>query len=160
VRNGVRTKIGITLGALALLTGALVSSAGAGIGDSRSPDAIDAATGAQAVPVADYRSPDARNAVLVVRAGIDSRSPDAIDAAVRADTVTRTHAIAVADHRSPDARNPVLVASTGAAPSGLADDVGFSWTDAGIGATGGIALTLLLAGGFLLVRRNGSKVAV
>jgi hypothetical protein len=115
------------------------------------------------VAVADYRSPDARSAVVVVGADIsDGRSPDTVDAATRAHTAAPTHA-SVADYRSPDARSAVLVvASTSAETSGtLADGSGFDWADAGIGATSGIALTLILvAAAFLLMRRFTGKVAV
>jgi hypothetical protein len=163
MRHGVRTTMGSTLGALALIAGVLVTSAGAGIGDGRSPDTQDAATRLQTVAVADYRSPDARSAVVVVGADIsDGRSPDTVDAATRAHTAAPTHA-SVADYRSPDARSAVLVvASTSAETSGtLADGSGFDWADAGIGATSGIALTLILvAAAFLLMRRFTGKVAV
>lgn len=155
--------MGSTLGALALIAGVFVTSAGAGIGDGRSPDTIDAARLAQTVAVVDYRSPDARRAVVVVGAGIsDGRSADTVDAARRAHTVAATHA-SVADYRSPDARSAVLLAaSTSATTSGsLANDSGFDWADAGIGATSGIALTLILvAGAFVLMRRYSGKVAV
>ena len=161
MRHGVRTTMGTTLGVFALIAGVLVTSAGAGIGDRRSPDTLDAATRAQ-VAVTDFRSPDARSAVVIAGAGIsDGRSADTVDAAARARTAATTHA-SVADYRSPDARSAVLVAaSTGAATSAtLADDRGFSWASAGIGATGGIALMLILgAGAFLLMRRNTGTVA-
>jgi hypothetical protein len=155
MRARARTKMGTTLGALTLLGGALVTSAGAGIGDSRSPDAIDAGIQAHAVVAAGQRSPHARAAVLVAGAG-DRRSPDAMDAA------TRAHAVVVVDLRSPDARSAAFAAPTTAATSValLVKDGGFNWTDAGIGATSGIALTLMLAGAFLLVRRNGRKLAI
>ena len=105
MRARARTKMGTTLGALMLLGGALVTSAGAGIGDSRSPDAIDAGIQAHAVVAAEQRSPDAPAAVLVAGAG-DRRSPDAMDAA------TRAHALVVVDLRSPDARPAARAAPT------------------------------------------------
>jgi hypothetical protein len=155
--------MGTTLG-VALIAGALVTSAGAGIGDRRSPDTNDAATRSEAPAVADYRSPDARSAVVVVGARVgDSRSADTVDAATQAHTVAPTQA-STTDHRSPDARSAVLLAaSTSAATSAvLADESGFSWSDAGIGATSGIVLTLILAAGafVLMRRRNAGKVAV
>jgi hypothetical protein len=163
MRHGVRTTMGTTLGVFALIAGVLVTSAGAGIGDRRSPDTVDAAKLAHAVAVADYRSPDARSAVVVVRPGIGvTRSADTVDAATQAHSVARTDA-SVADYRSPDARSALLLpASTSAVTSAiLADDSGFSWAAAGIGATSGIALTLILgAGAFLLIRRNTRRVAV
>jgi hypothetical protein len=149
--------MGTTLGALTLLAGGLVTSGGAGIGDSRSPDTVDAAIQAHAVVTADQRSPDTRAAVLVADAGNgDRRSPDAMDAA------TRTRAVVVVDLRSPDARTAAFAAPTTAATSValLVEDGGFNWTDAGVGATSAIALMLTLAGAFLLVRRNGRKLAV
>jgi hypothetical protein len=154
MRARTRTKMGTTLGALTLLAGALVTSAGAGNGDSRSPDAVDAGIQAHAV-AADQRSPDARAAVLVAGAG-DRRSPDAMDAA------TRAHAVVVVDLRSPDARTAAFAAPATAATSVavLVDDGGFNWTDAGIGATSGIALRLMVADAFLLVRRNVRKLAI
>ena len=163
MRHGVRTTMGTTLGVFALIAGVLVTSAGAGIGDGRSPDTVDAATRAQAVAVADHRSPDARSAVVVVGAGTrETRSADTVDAATQAHTVARTNA-SRADYRSPDARSAVLLAaSTSTATSAIpADDSGFSWGAAGIGATSGIALMLILGtGAFLLARRNTGRVAV
>lgn len=140
-----------------------MTSARAGIDDRRSPDTVDAAMRTQVVAVDDRRSPDARSAAVVVGAGIsDTRSADTVDAAIQAHTVAQTRAPA-ADYRSPDGRSAVLLgASTRAVTSAiLADDSGFSWAAAGIGATSGIAITLILgAGAFLLIRRNTGRVAV
>ncbi len=107
----------------------------------------------------DLRSPDARDAGVVVTAPQDMRSPDARDAAA-VGTVPQ-------DMRSPDARDaaqpnpPRPVSRTASPATGVAN--GFGWADAGIGAAGMLGIVLAVGGIALLTthqrRRDHVSVA-
>jgi hypothetical protein len=106
----------------------------------------------------DGRSPDTKDAAAVARtAALDLRSPDTRDAALTAQSGTRivlgkedTPAL---DLRSPDTRDAGVAAhSNGSVVVLAADSQRFDWTDAGIGAAGGFAIALILAGTFVLMR--------
>ena len=129
------TRTASVLGVLALFAGLLVTSAGAGIRDGRSPDTKDAA----------------------YLAHLDGRSPDTIDAAAQAHATQP-----VVDLRSPDTRDAAVAAHATAPASIVVVSNGrFDWTDAGIGAAGGFAIALLLAGAmFLLHRSSGRRFAL
>ena len=128
------TRIASVLGVLALFAGLLVTSAGAGIRDGRSPDTNDAA----------------------YLAHLDGRSPDTIDAAVQ------THATQpVVDFRSPDTRDAAVAAHVTPAPTiVVGGSSGFDCTDAGIGAAGGFAIVLLLGGVIVLTHRDRGRLAL
>jgi len=122
------TRIASVLGALALFAGLLVTSAGAGIRDGRSPDTKDAA----------------------YLAHFDGRSPDTIDAAAQAHAT-----LPVVDLRSPDTQDAAVAAhATPPASIVVVSNGGFDWTDAGIGAAGGFAIALLLGGAIALTHRG------
>jgi hypothetical protein len=104
------------------------------ITDGRSPDTVDAAEAAQAQVV-------------------DGRSPDTLDAGIVAHSVPLTPT----DLRSPDTKDAAELAhSSGATVVVQTGPGSFDWTDAGIGAAGGFAIALILAG-LLLLSRVGSK---
>ena len=129
------TRIAPVLSVLALFAGLLVTSANAAIRDGRSPDTKDAA----------------------YLAHLDGRSPDTIDAAAH------VHATPpVVDLRSPDTKDAAAAAHATPAPLILVvQNSRFDWTDAGIGAAGGFAIALLLAGAIALTcRRSGGRVAL
>ena len=122
------TRIASVLGVLALFAGLLVTNAGAGIRDGRSPDTKDAA----------------------FLAHLDGRPPDTIDAAAQAHATQP-----VVDLRSPDTRDAAVAAhATPPASIVVVSNGGFDWTDAGIGAAGGFAVALLLAGVIVLTHRG------
>ena len=150
------TRIATTVGALALLAGALATSAVAGDGratdtkghahirallDGRSPDTIDATRQTPVASVSDLRSPDTHDTAL---------------------SAAHVHATPVTDLRSPDTRDANLIVPTNVAtPVVLVGSSGFDWTDAGIGATSGFAVAILAAGALLLIRRtNGRRLVV
>jgi hypothetical protein len=122
------TRIAPVLGAIALLTGALVPIAGANIRDGRSPDTRDAASAIR----------------------LDLRAPDTTDAATQARAIQPAH-----DLRSPDTRDSATAATVTRAPVVVVtENPGFDWTDAGIGAAGGFAVALLLVGMTILAGRG------
>ena len=104
----------------------VAAPAAAGAQDLRTPDAIDAASVAKAnvSHVQDLRSPDAADAAGARQPGIDLRSPD-----VR---------FGQPDGTVVPARERVRIVEV---PSS-----GFEWGDAGIGAAGMLAVTLLALG--------------
>ncbi len=123
----------VFLAAVLAVISVATASAGAGIGDGRSPDTKDAA----------------------YLAHLDGRSPDTIDAAA---TAHATPSPIVLDGRTPDTRDAAAAAHAPQAPSIVLVRTGrFDWTDAGIGAAGGFALALLLGGAFLLSQRGGRR---
>ncbi len=108
----------------------------------------------------DGRSPDTKDAAALVHAQTvalsDGRSPDTRDAAAIA------HATQPAvDGRSPDTRDAAIVAHTAPVPSVIVvGNGGFNWTDAGIGAAGGVAIALLSGGALLLFRGGRGRLAL
>ena len=145
-------RIATALGTVALLAGALATTAGA-VRDGRSPDTQDAAsqTGtidpAIAVAMASHQTSVA---------AADKRSPDTVGAAA-AQTLDPAIAVATADKRSPDTRDATGgIAAPTATPHHLVvdGDSVFDWTDAGIGAAAGFAIALLLGGMILLSHRG------
>ena len=116
----------------------LAPIAAAGVTDGRSPDTKDAAATARMVfaTTADLRSPDTRDAAVAAHSEpatpVDLRSPDTRDAALLA--------------HSP---GPTVVVASGSQ--------GFDWTDAGIGAAGGFAIALIVAGMLVLVRLGSRR---
>lgn len=124
-------RIAPVLGAIALLTAALVPGAGAAIRDGRSPDTKDVASATR----------------------LDPRAPDTIDAAPQARAVQPA-----TDLRSPDARDTATAAADARAPVVVVtESPAFDWTDAGIGAAGGFAVALLLVGMTILTGRNRGR---
>jgi hypothetical protein len=137
--------------ALATLATVLLALTGAGrpalASDLRSPDARDAATGAEAALPAhagtDLRSPDARDAAtgaraaLPAHAGTDLRSPDARDAGTAAGPRVSP------DLRSPDTRQLGRPQRRVSSPPASPSDSGFRWIYL---AVGGLGLTLLVGG--------------
>ena len=123
------TRIAPVLGAIALLTGALVQNAGASI--RRRPRSQTRQTAASATDstFAPRTRSMLRPAVLADQSGVDLQSPDTRDSAAAA-AVTRA---------------PVVVVNESPA---------FDWTDAGIGAGCGFAVALLLVGMTLLASRG------
>ncbi len=118
----------MSLVVVVIALGVLPATAGAGIRDGRSPDTKDAAT----------------------LAHFDGRSPDTVDAAITAHETQP-----VVDLRSPDTRDAAVVAHRVPSPTiVIATNTGFDWTDAGIGAAGGFAVALLLAGTLALARND------
>src|SRR4249919_2148829 len=107
------------LGAVALLGGALATTAGAGIRDGRSPDTKDAAARSGAL------DPAIATAIASHRASVtasDKRSPDTKDAAARSSALDPAIAEAIASHRASvtgaDKRSPdTLDATVANAPS-------------------------------------------
>lgn len=128
----IRTTRRIGLVAVVVAFGVLPATVGAGIRDGRSPDTKDAAA----------------------LAHFDGRSPDTVDAGLRAHETQPT-----VDLRSPDTRDAALAAHS--APTiVIATSSGFDWTDAGVGAVGGFAIAILLAGGIVLLRSDRGKLAL
>ena len=124
----------IGLLAVVVAFAALPMVAGAGVRDGRSPDTKDAAA----------------------LAHFDGRSPDTVDAGLRAHETQPN-----VDQRSPDTRDAALTAHSTPAPTiVIATSSGFDWTDAVIGAAGGFAIAILLAGGFALLRSDRGKLAL
>lgn len=124
----IRTTHSIGLVAVVVAFSVLPATAGAAIRDGRSPDTKDAAT----------------------LAHFDGRSSDTVDAAITAHEPQPTR-----DLRSPDTRDAAVVAHSVPAPTiVVATNAGFDWTDAGIGAAGGFAVALLLAGMLALTRSD------
>ena len=124
----------IGLLAVVVAFAALPMVAGAGVRDGRSPDTKDAAYAAH----------------------LDGRSPDTVDAGLTAHATTPN-----TDLRSPDTRDAVIVAHSTPAPTiVVAASSAFDWTDATIGAAGGFAIAILLAGGFVLLRSDRGKLAL
>ncbi len=124
----------IGLAAVVVAFVALPAAADAGVRDSRSPDTKDAAALAQ----------------------FDGRSPDTVDAGLRAHETQ-----ANVDLRTPDTRDAAVAAHSTPAPTiVVATSSGFDWTDAGIGAAGGFAIAILLAGGSVLLRSDRGKLAL
>jgi hypothetical protein len=116
--------------------------------------ALPASAGAAPSPAQDLRNPDRRAPVVVNDVPAqDLRNPD-----------NRTYQPQVPgqDLRNPDRRAPVTgseVITKIPAPAPVASD-GFDWTDAGIGAAGGLAV-ISLAGGLAMAmahRRRGARV--
>ena len=156
-------RIAAVLGTVALLAGALATSAGAGIRDERSPDTKDAA--AQSGEL----DPAIAAAIASHRASVaaaDKRSPDTKDAAAQSGELDPAIAAAIASHRtsvpaadkrSPDTRD---AAAVNAAPTTtpevtvVASGSVFDWTDAAIGAVAGFAIALLVGGMILLSTRS------
>ena len=156
-------RITTVLGTIALLAGALVSSAGADIVDGRSPDTRDAAAQSREL------DPAIAAAIASSRAPVtaaDKRSPDTKDAAVQsgkldlaiaAATASRRTSLTAADKRSPDTRDAtgVIAASSRTSQvSVVASGATFDWTDAAIGAFAGFAIALLLGGTIILSTRS------
>lgn len=144
-------KIAAIVGALALI--ALGASTDAGAGGQVSDPADHGAVGA----LLDRRSPDTIDATARALAtpGSEPRSPDTRDAAL---TATHAPATLVGDLRSPDTRDTALAAPTSQAlrvdPTSTSR---FDWIDAGIGATSGFGIALLVAGALLLIRRSNDR---
>ena len=100
--------------------------------------------------VQDGRSPDTKDAALVL---FDGRSPDTIDAAARVSDPSPS-----IDGRSPDTRDAALAHAY--APVVTVVEGGFDWMDAGIGAGGGFAVAAILTGAVVAaLRTNGRKLA-
>ena len=114
-----------------------------------------AARQTQAQPAVDLRSPDARDAANpAVRAiqGKGAQSRDAANPAVRtinAQGVRVAHELAARDSLTTSPPPPLII--TVPRPSG------FDWGDAGIGAAGGLALTMIALGGTLTVSRHRGR---
>ena len=127
--------------------------------------AVAALAAPTALAADDLRSPDTRDAAAAALAAaaaqVDLRSPDTQDvaAAIRA-TSSNPRA---GDLRSPDTRDRAAgrlgLGSTGAVEITVHRPGGFDWSDAGIGATAGAGLVLLLVGTSLLVgvARSGPR---
>jgi hypothetical protein len=144
----------VTGAVLALAMAAFVPPAGSAT-DLRSPDTREAAIGMEQLPAAtDLRSPDTRDAASSserIAGFVDLRSPD-----TRAAAAVEQPRPVLVDLRSPDSRD----AARGYRPP-LAIEVvrvvgpsEFDWRDAGIGALGAFAVTLLAAGTMLGVLRH------
>ena len=124
----------IGLVAVVVAFAALPVAAGAGVRDGRSPDTNEAAA----------------------LAHLDGRSPDTVDAALSAHETPPNVAL-----RSPDTRDAALAAHSTPAPTiVVATSSAFDWTVAAIGAAGGFAIAILLAGGFVLLRSDRGKLAL
>ena len=156
------TKLAATIGALALLAPGL--SAGA---DARSINPIHTSGHASTSGLLDQRSPDTIDAAAQTLTTLPSgiMSPDTRDAALAAHAsataVSRTLATPVGDLRSPDTRDAARSTNASREPRPLGKDGGFDWTDAGIGATSGLAIAFLAVGALLFVRRsNGRRIAI
>ncbi len=175
-------RLGLVLGACAVAALA-TATAGAGIRDGRSPDTRDAASAASSASpsagfverndAAHFGGGGSTESVQLVR---DGRSPDTLDAATQASATAQTPdwferyanahpyggsvldrtAPAASDGRSPDTRDAAVAAGS-RPPVVVVASGGFDWTDAGIGAAGGFALALLVAGAVLLVVHRAAR---
>jgi hypothetical protein len=103
--------------------------------------------------IADGRSPDTLDAAANSLQILDGRSPDTLDAAAATDVSP------VADGRSPDTRDASLAVHAPTATMTVSRSGEFDWTDASIGAIGGFALALALAGALLRTQNNRRKLA-
>jgi hypothetical protein len=173
------TRTASVLGVLVLSAGLLVTSAGAGISDGRSPDTKDAATASASVVRTDLRSPDTLDPAIAAalqahstRSAVNLRSPDTLDPAIaaavqahstrpavdlRSPDTTDAASVVRTDLRSPDTLDPAIAAAIQAATPQVVFVSGgsvFDWTDAGIGAAGGFAIALLLGGIIVLSQRG------
>ena len=125
----------VTVAIAAGLALTLVPVAGSGIKDGRSPDTKDAALAAQ-TQIA------------------DGRSPDTLDAAAAAHSVPSTPI----DLRSPDTKDAAQLAHSPSTAVVVQSGSGtFDWTDAGIGAAGGFAIALILAGLLVLAQHGHGR---
>jgi hypothetical protein len=127
-------------GLAGMLAAGAVAAPGALGSDLSSPDTQDAAKAGQWGRVSDMLSPDTQEAAKAGQWGSvsDTLLPDTQDAA-----------------NGRGGAGPTIEVVTVAAPSS------FDWIDAGIGAASGLGVSLVVAGGLILVvRRHRQSVAV
>ena len=169
-------RLGKALALSAVVAGAAVSAAQAGIG-GRPPDIRDAATGPNvAIPdvferyvtahpygqtLVDGRPPDIRDAAT----GSSAAIPDVFERYVAAHPYGQTRAPAemIASHfKHEDALYRAQVSASGLQRSATAIQAGasdgFDWSDYGVGIGTGIGLALLFAGGLAGARQRRHRV--
>ncbi len=135
------TRIATGLGTVALLAGALATTATAEPGNPATEAAI--APQRTSVTATDKRSPDTKDALIL------SSEPAAI--------ARRRTSVTAVDKRSPDTRDVTAVKAAPTATPQVAivgSTTVFDWADAAIGAVAGFAIALLLAGMILLSHRG------